>query len=82
MFQDISSTNKMFAGITVVFGGDFQQTLPVVVHGMREDMVQATVQRSTLWNNVEIIHLHQNMQVRTNTNSHAFAEWLFDIGHG
>jgi hypothetical protein len=33
MLQDISSTKKSFAGITVVFGGDFQQTLPVVVKG-------------------------------------------------
>ena len=43
MFQDICSTNKPFAGITVILGGDFQQMLPIVVHGTREDAVQATV---------------------------------------
>jgi hypothetical protein len=31
MLQDIFSTNKSFGGIMVVFGGDFQQTLPVVI---------------------------------------------------
>src|SRR6267154_1068508 len=82
MFQDICSTNKPFAGITVVLGGDFQQTLPVVVHGTREDAVQATVQRSLLWNEIEIIHLRQNMRLSTDADSHAFAKWLLDIGHG
>jgi len=82
MLQDICSTKKSFAGITVVFGGDFQQTLPVVVRGTREDVVQATIQRSTVWNNVEILHLRQNMRLARNVDSHAFAEWLLDIGHG
>ena len=57
MFKDICSTNKSFAGITVIFGGDFQQMLPVVVKGTREDIIQATLQHSPLWNNIEIIHL-------------------------
>ena len=82
MLQDICSTKKLFAGITVVFGGDFQQTLPVVVSGTREDVVQATVQRSQLWNKVEIIHLRQNMRVQTSTDADEFAQWLLDIGHG
>ena len=30
---DIMQNDRPFGGITVVFGGDFQQTLPVVVHG-------------------------------------------------
>ena len=82
MFQDICSSNKSFAGITVVFGGDFQQTLPVVVKGTREDAVQATLQRSLLWNDIEVIHLHQNMRIDANTDSVPFERWLLDIGHG
>jgi hypothetical protein len=82
MFQDVHSTNKPFAGITVVFGGDFQQTLPVVVNGTREDCIQATVQRSILWNTIEVIHLRQNMRVLIDASSHAFTQWLLDIGHG
>ena len=31
MLQDICLTKKLFAGITVLFEGDFQQTLPVVI---------------------------------------------------
>jgi hypothetical protein len=82
MFQDVHSTNKPFAGITVVFGGDFQQTLPVVVNGTREDAVQATVQRSVLWYSIEVIHLRQNMRIQIDANSHAFTQWLLDVGHG
>ena len=82
MFQDIHSTTKPFAGITVVFGGDFQQTLPVVINGTREDCILATVQRSILWNTIEVIHLQQNMRVQIDTNSRAFTQWLLDVGHG
>ena len=81
MLQDICNTNSSFGGITVIFGGDFQQMLPVVIKGTREDIVQATLQRSHLWNNIQIIHLRQNMQLHGN-NSHAFAQWLLDLGHG
>jgi hypothetical protein len=82
MLQDICSTSQSFSGITVVFGGDFQQTLPVVVKGSRPDVVQATLQCSNIWSNVDIIHLRQNMRLHANDDSHAFAQWLLDIGHG
>jgi hypothetical protein len=82
MFQDVCSTTKTFAGITVVFGGDFQQTLPVVVKRTREDAVLATIQRSSLWRQIEILHLRQNMRIKPNTSTDSFAQWLLDIGHG
>jgi hypothetical protein len=82
MFQDVYSTNKPFAGITVMFRGDFQQMLPVIVNGTQEDAVQATVQRSVLWYTIEVIHLRQNMCVQIDANSHAFTQWLLDVGHG
>ena len=38
-----------FGGITVAFGGDFQQTLlPIVPKGSKEEIVGATLQRSFL----------------------------------
>ena len=57
MLQDVRSSTQPFGGITVVFGGDFQQTLPVVINGRREDVVHATLQSSHLWNNIRILHL-------------------------
>jgi hypothetical protein len=47
--QDIRNNEHSFGGITVVFGGDFQQILPVVVKGSQEDIISASLQRSYLW---------------------------------
>ena len=42
--RDIHSDNWPFGGITVILGGDFLQTLPVVPKGSCEDIVDATIQ--------------------------------------
>lgn len=47
-FRDIRNDDRPFGGLTIVFGGDYQQILPVVVCGRREEIVGATLQRSTL----------------------------------
>jgi len=39
--RDIRNNDKLFGGITVVFGGDFQQTLPVVKKGSRDEIIEA-----------------------------------------
>jgi hypothetical protein len=82
MLQDVRSCARPFGGVTVVFGGDFQQTLPVVAKGSREEIVNATLQRSRLWRNIHVRHLRQNMRVQRSPDSHAFSQWLLDIGHG
>jgi hypothetical protein len=46
--RDIQSLDSPFGGITIVLGSNFQQTLPVMVYGMREDTVLAMVQCSQL----------------------------------
>lgn len=80
--QDIRNRKRPFGGITVVFGGDFQQCLPVVVKGTQQEIVQACVQRSDLWNNVEILRLQQNMRLENNREGADFAKWLLDVGSG
>jgi len=83
MFQDVKRKPKQsFGGVTMVFGGDFQQILPVIIKGSREDIVSASLQCSTLWPNITILHLTQNMRLRGDPNSVAFAQWLLDVGHG
>ena len=46
--QDLLSNNNPFGGITVLFGGDFRQTLPVIPHGSRQQVVAASLKRSSL----------------------------------
>ncbi|CAN1812474.1 ATP-dependent DNA helicase PIF1 [Linum perenne] len=51
-----------FGGKTVLLGGDFRQTLPVVPKGSREDNINASLPRSYLWNFCTLLHLHINMK--------------------
>ena len=81
--RDICNDERPFAGITVVLGGDFLQTLPVVPKGSREDIVNASIQRSHLWEHVELLYLHQNMRLdRGSADAQQFAQWLLEVGHG
>ena len=43
---DIQQNKSLFSGISVVFGGDFTQTLPVVSHGVWADQVAACMQQT------------------------------------
>nr|GFA99185.1 ATP-dependent DNA helicase PIF1-like [Tanacetum cinerariifolium] len=40
---------KVFGGKVVLFGGDFRQILPVITNGGRQDVVNATINSSNLW---------------------------------
>lgn len=82
-FRDICDDDRPFAGKTVMFSGDFNQTLPIVPKGSREDIVNATIQKSPLWESIEVLYLHQNMRVeRGNADAHEFAQWLLAVGRG
>lgn len=81
--QDILGIpGRSFGGITVVFGGDFQQILPVVYKGSREDIISASLLWSALWTYIKILKLIQNMCVASDPNAQPFSSWLLDIGHG
>ena len=73
---------KAFAGITVLFGGDFRQTLPVVPRALRQEIVGASIARSNLWRHMEVHYLTQNMRLDRTPESEAHAAWLLDIGAG
>ena len=50
-FTTSNSADKPFGGKTVVLGGDFRQILPVIAKGRREQIVEASITKSSLWNN-------------------------------
>ena len=82
-FRDIRQPDKPFGGLTVVFGGDFKQILPVIVKGSRAQIVGACVQRSRLWQDIKVLKLTENMRLNTNDPAErAFAQWQLDLGHG
>src|SRR6266446_6364904 len=53
-FRDLRDSDKPFGGLTIVFGGDFQQILPVVLKGDRAQVVGACMQRSILWGDITV----------------------------
>ena len=64
-FQDVRDCDRPFGGVSFVFGGDFQQILPVIIKGSRGQTVGACIQRSTLWSSITVLHLRQNMCLNT-----------------
>jgi hypothetical protein len=71
-----------FGGITVVFGGDFRQTLPVVPHGDRQEIIAASLRRSYIWGLLHKLHLNVNMRVQNDPEAANFAQFLLDVGMG
>ena len=80
--QDLLGNNSPFGGITVLFGGDFRQTLPVIPHGLRQQFVAASLRRSSIWQHVEMHYLHQNMRLEQSPDMQEFARWLLEVGSG
>ena len=80
-FRDLRDNNEPFGGVTLIGGGDFQQTLPVIPKASPEEILDATVTRSYLWNDFKLIHLHQNMRVTDDSEADEFRDWLLQIGH-
>jgi len=77
-----------FGGKVVVLGGDFRQILPVLPKGTREEITQATVNFSHLWNYVEVLTLTANMRLSTGSSDSdiherkLFSDWILAIGDG
>ena len=79
--QDVQDV-PLFGGITVMFVGDFRQTLPVVPRGSRVQIVNASLCKSRLWRHVQVLHLTTNMRLDRTPESEAFAQWLLKVGAG
>lgn len=81
--RDICSNPEQdFGGITVVFGGDFRQTLPVIPHGEPEQIMAACMKRSVLWPRMRKLQLIQNMRLQGDQQAADFAAWLLRLGEG
>ncbi|KAK0587800.1 hypothetical protein LWI29_029105 [Acer saccharum] len=78
-FNDVHSHEKPFGGITVLLSGDFRQTLYVVLKGRREDVVQASINKSPIWKSCQVLVLTENMRIKDST---SFTEWVLALGDG
>ena len=80
--QDLLGNTSPFGGIIMLFGGDFRQTLSVIPHGNRQQVVSASIRRSTLWEKVQMHYLHQNMHLEQTPEMAQFSAWLLTLGAG
>jgi ATP-dependent DNA helicase PIF1 len=84
--EDIRNNNQLFGGITVMFGRDFQQTLLVVKKGSCDEIINACLQQSYIWNYTCVLPLQLNMCLLSGNSDHTgdikFSNWLLQVGHG
>src|SRR5258708_20642246 len=74
MLMDIRDSPQPFGGLTVVFGGDFQQTLPIIRGGSHEQIIHACLTRSPIFHKTKVFFLTQNMHL-SNTQDPAVAQF-------
>jgi hypothetical protein len=75
--------DRPFGGKTVVFGGDFRQTLPVVPRGSQTQIEDSCIKNSPgIWPYVEALKLTENMRVKQNPQNEPFTQYLLRIGDG
>ncbi|KAI5452038.1 hypothetical protein NCC49_001334 [Naganishia albida] len=87
--RDLRDDPRPFGGVTVLFGGDWAQTLPVVPNASPGEIVQASLQRSPLWQRVTVLRLKANMRLSrpgmsAQETQHVkdFSQWLLRVGKG
>ncbi|KAF5443688.1 hypothetical protein F2P56_036224 [Juglans regia] len=78
MLQDINDSDVTFGENVVVFGGDFQQVLPVVRKGMRQKQVNSSLVYSYLWPTLTKFHLTENMRARFDP---VFSNYVLEVGN-
>ena len=54
----------------------------MIPHGLRQQIVAASLRRSNIWQHVEMHYLHQNMRLEQTPDMQQFANWLLEIGSG
>ncbi|XP_076939459.1 uncharacterized protein LOC143608213 [Bidens hawaiensis] len=81
--------DKPFGGKSVLLGGDFRQTLPIVPGASKSGILASSLPRSYLWNNFKVYKLTENMRLqRPNISTSeqnlisTFSSWLVSIGDG
>lgn len=80
LLRDLTSRNIPFGGKVVLITGDFRQTLPIVRHGDRTQILEQCIKRSPLWKYFKQMSLINNLRVQPDEQE--FTKWLLDVGDG
>ncbi|ELP91476.1 hypothetical protein EIN_143760 [Entamoeba invadens IP1] len=77
--RNVGNKKLPFGGKVVIVGGDFRQTLPVVPHGSKNDIVKTCVKMAPVWRRFEKLELRENMR---SVGQKEFNHWLLEVGNG
>ncbi|XP_057418425.1 uncharacterized protein LOC130712617 [Lotus japonicus] len=78
------NVHKPFRGKVVIRGGDFRQIIPVITRGSKQEVVEATVNSSSLWKHYKVMKLSNNMQITASETTDEAKEikGILKIGNG
>ncbi|XP_074366848.1 uncharacterized protein LOC141707539 [Apium graveolens] len=85
---DRERANLPFGGITIIFGGEFRQILPVIPKASRAQVVSTSLSSSKIWDHCRVFLLENNMRLsfgKTEQEKHEivdFSKWVLDVGNG
>ena len=82
MLKQVKKNQMDFGGITVVFMGDWRQTLPVVPMSSKEQKIAATLLFADCWKNVRVLKLTENLRIRKHGGDSAWSDYLLSVGEG
>ena len=78
LLKEIMKSSKPFGGKTLLIGGDFCQTLPVIPHGTRAAIVEASIKFNENWKKFKVLKLKNNVR----SVHPEFSQWLVKLGNG
>ena len=77
LLKDMMGNDEPFGGKIMIVGGDFRQTLPIVVSGKRADIVNESIIRSDEWSLFSRFELNECVRAGNDTE---FFKWQLEIG--
>ena len=80
MFQNVKRSEKPFGGVTVVFMGDWRQTLPIVPMASKEQKIAATLLFADCWPHVNVLKLTQNLRIKKHGGNSIWSDYLLSVG--
>ena len=79
VLRKIMQNDAPFGGKVILLSGDFRQTCPVIPHGQREDVIEASIRSSYLWSDFDIYKLTIPMR---QAEDEELQQYLDEIGAG
>ena len=79
LFKDLCWNSKPFGGKEIIVPGDFRQTLPILCHGGRAQIVESSVKSCKISQQFHYSKLYRRIWEYFPT---TFKKWLLNVGEG